>query len=134
MTRHGCLWLFFFTLLFNLPARAGEIPASGPLPDFDIELAASLIDQEHALLLDVRTREEFDQDHIQGAIFIPFQEFSQYLEEIARLTGGDKHRPIVLYCRTGRRAGLVKKVLLQEGYTMVTNLGGLKDWRRKYGG
>ncbi|MFH1964628.1 MAG: rhodanese-like domain-containing protein, partial [Acidobacteriota bacterium] len=82
---------------------------------------------------DIRTEAEFQLDHIKGSTFIPFLDFSRYLLRIEELTNGNRDCPIVLYCRTGRRAGIVKKVLLQEGYTRVTNMGGLNDWRDRNG-
>jgi phage shock protein E len=124
---------FFLTLtlfaLLSPQVFAGESGHDGGLPDYDLELASRLIKNGAALLLDIRTDEEFKIDHITGSTFIPFLNFTQYLLKISELTNGSKDCPIVLYCRTGRRAGIVKKVLLQEGYTQVTNMGGLKDWR-----
>lgn len=102
---------------------------TGPLPDFDCNLAESLLHEDNCILLDIRTEAEYQADHIKGAVFIPFLDFASYLERIAELTRGRKDCPMVLYCRTGRRAGIVKKVLVQEGYSRVTNMGGLKDWR-----
>ena len=118
--------------LFSFPVFAEENNSASPLPDFDLDLAYRLLHEENALLLDIRTEEEFQLDHIEGATFIPFLNFSQYLQSIEELTNGDKTRPIVLYCRTGRRAGIVKQVLLQEGYTRVTNMGGPGGWRSRF--
>ncbi len=118
--------------IFSFPVFAEESKAALPLPDFDLDLAYRLLHEENALLLDIRTEDEFQLDHIEGATFIPFLNFSQYLQRIEELTNGDKNRPIVLYCRTGRRAGIVKQVLLQEGYTQVTNMGGLGDWQSRF--
>ena len=122
------LTLTLFALLIP-QVFAVETGYEGGLPDYDLALASRLIKDGNALLLDIRTDEEFQIDHITGSTFIPFLNFPQYLLEISKLTNGKKDCPIVLYCRTGRRAGIVKKVLLQEGYTKVTNMGGLKDWR-----
>ncbi|MCA9706493.1 MAG: DUF1587 domain-containing protein [Myxococcales bacterium] len=49
-------------------------------------------------------------------------------DEIERLVGAAKHTPIVVYCRSGRRSGIAKQVLLEHGYTRVTNLGGMSAW------
>jgi len=45
--------------------------------------------------------------------------------------GGDKTKPIVVYCGSGRRAATAKEKLVAAGYTQVTNLGGIADWDRK---
>ncbi len=118
--------------LFSFRSFAEESNPASPLPDFDLDLAYRLLNEENALLLDIRTEAEFQLDHIEGATFIPFLDFSSYLLKIEELTNGDKNRPVIVYCRTGRRAGIVKKVLLQEGYTRVTNMGGLQDWRSRF--
>lgn len=47
-----------------------------------------------------------------------------------KLTSGDKNKPIVVYCKTGTRAARAKTILLEAGYTQVTNLGGIDDWYR----
>lgn len=129
MAKRRILLILTTFALFSSRIFAIESGGIGELPDFDLELASSLMKEENALLLDIRTEAEFQLNHIAGATFIPFLEFSKYLSKIEKLTNDDRNRPIVLYCRTGRRAGIVKKVLLQEGYTRVTNMGGLNDWR-----
>ena len=100
----------------------------GGLPDRDPALAYRLVTEEHALLLDVRTPQEYEQGHVPGAKNIPIQEFSGRLNEVEALVAGDKMHPIVLYCQGGGRAARAKKILLESGYTKVTNLGGLSDW------
>lgn len=133
MPERGILLVLAAVTLFSCQVFAVESENSGALPDFDLGLASRLLDEENGLLLDIRTEAEFQLGHITGATFIPFLEFSQYLSKIEKLPNNDRDRPIVLYCRTGRRAGIVKKVLLQEGYTRVTNMGGMKAWRNMNG-
>lgn len=99
----------------------------GPYADRDPALAKRLVDAG-ALLLDVRTPEEFASGHVEGAININHTDVPARLDEIRELVGGDLHKPIVVYCKSGRRAGIVKKELLDAGFDRVTNLGGLGDW------
>lgn len=120
---------------------AGEVDASpapaaaasddglpmGPYADRDPALAKQLV-EGGALLLDVRTPEEFAEGHVEGAINIDHTEVAGRLDEIRSLVGGDVHKPVVVYCKSGRRAGLVKQQLLDAGFDRVTNLGGLTDW------
>jgi phage shock protein E len=100
----------------------------GSLPDYDPALAYKLVTEEHALLLDVRTPQEYQQGHVPSAKNIPIQEFSSRLHEIEVLAGGDKTHPIVVYCESGGRAARAKRILAGAGFTKVTNLGGLRDW------
>ncbi|GMR15691.1 MAG: rhodanese-like domain-containing protein [Gammaproteobacteria bacterium] len=73
-----------------------------------------------ALLIDVRTKEEFDAGHIEGAINIPYQETNALMNAI----GTDKQRPVVVYCRSGKRAGRAKAALDENGYTNIFNATG----------
>ena len=77
-----------------------------------------------AIILDVRTREEFDKKHIPNALLVPIDD----------LRGGDfsklpdKSATILIHCRTGRRAEDAAKILVERGYTKVYEFGGLVDW------
>ena len=75
-----------------------------------------------ALLVDVRSPEEY-QTHVEGAVNIPYDNVKERLAEF----GEDKNREIVLYCKSGRRAGIAKTVLTGNGYTHVFNAGGYSD-------
>ena len=101
---------------------------TAPLPDRDPELAHRLVTDHGAILLDVRTQGEFDDGHIDAAKLIPHDQLASRMDEVRKLAGDDLGKPIVLYCRSGKRAGLAKQVLLDQGFTHVTNLGGYKDW------
>ena len=95
------------------------------LPDRDRALAHRLIEQENGLLLDVRTPEEFASGHPEGALNIPHDQVAARLAEL----GDDKDRPVVIYCMKGGRAGLAKDVLVANGFSKVTNVGGLSDYQ-----
>lgn len=99
----------------------------GPYPDRDVALAKQLV-EGGALLLDVRSAEEFAGGHIDGAINIPHTQIDERIEEIVEMQAGDLHRPIVLYCRSGHRAGLAKRALENAGFDRLSNFGGLDDW------
>ncbi len=117
------------------PAEGGPAPAASPesapaagLPDRDPALAHRLVEQEGAILLDVRSEEEFAEGHIENAHNIPHDQVPDRLDEIEQLLGGDKSTPIVVYCRSGHRAGIAKESLVGSGFSAVTNLGGKDDW------
>ena len=80
-----------------------------------------------ALIIDVRTRPEYDTGHISGAILIPYDVIG---EQVADHTT-DKQQQIVLYCRSGRRAGIAQQQLRKMGYEHVENAGGLAEARRR---
>ena len=70
-------------------------------------------------LIDVRTAEEYSVEHVVGAKNIEFQ---QIVPEVSKL-GIGKQEPILLYCRSGRRAEIARQALMQEGFQQVINLG-----------
>ena len=76
------------------------------------------------VILDVRTQEEFDEAHIDGAILIPDYEIADKAESILK----DKDQLILVYCRSGRRSKLAAEALVKLGYTNVKEFGGIIDW------
>ena len=77
-----------------------------------------------ALLVDVRSPEEFAAGHVEGARNIPYDQVERRLVEF----GNDTHREIVLYCGSGRRAGLAQETLKAHGFTRSFNAGGYDAW------
>ena len=80
----------------------------------------ALIADANVQLLDVRTRDEFDEGHIAGAMLADVNE-SNFVEQAMSML--DKQRPVAVYCRSGRRSARAASQLTEQGYT-VTNLGG----------
>ena len=72
-----------------------------------------------ALVVDVRSEEEFQERHLPGAINIPLGRLG---DEIAR-RAPDKEQAILLHCLSGTRSGMAKARLKQMGYRKVFNLG-----------
>ena len=89
--------------------------------------AAEVIANLDPVILDVRTRREFDSGHIEGAILIPVQEIQRRHGELAE----HKNDPVFIYCRSGNRSTVAAKVLIDAGFTQIINLRpGIKDWVR----
>ena len=77
---------------------------------------------EGGQLIDVRSAVEFNQGSLDGAVNMPIESF-QYLKD-----GIDNSKPVLLYCRTGARSGMVKNYLDQLGFDQVHNIGGLRQF------
>ncbi len=75
-----------------------------------------------AVLVDVRTKEEFKMGRIPGSVNVPLNKLSQ-IEQHA-----DKDTPIFLYCLNGARAERALKRLRRKGYTRAVCLGGVKGY------
>ena len=79
-----------------------------------------------ALILDVRTPEEFATSHVPNAVNIPHTELASRISEL----DVEKTSPIVVYCERGFRAGRAESVLLEAGYQKVLHLeGDMRAWR-----
>lgn len=78
---------------------------------------------EKALLIDVRTEQEWNQGHLEGALLIPYETIGAAIEKVAP----DRKTKIYLYCRSGRRSGIALDTLKKLGYENVSNEGSLKS-------
>ena len=77
------------------------------------------------VVLDVRTAQEFQQGHIQGAMNIDV-EGTSFESEIAKL---DKGTTYALYCQSGRRSGVASQIMSKSGFTSLFNLqNGIQSW------
>jgi len=77
--------------------------------------------EEGALVIDVRSTEEFESGHLDGAVHVPFEDTNALVDAI----GANKDRPVVLYCGSGRRAETAREALGEAGYEQVHNASGL---------
>jgi len=80
----------------------------------------------NALILDVRTPDEYGSSHVPGAVNVPHGEVAERLAEL----GTNRDRPVIVYCESGRRAGLAEAVLVEAGFSDVRHLeGDMRAWR-----
>ena len=82
--------------------------------DFTQEEATEIYERTNALLIDVRTPEEYRENHIEGAVNIPVYEIDNLKNEIIA-----PNKVILVYCKTGKRSKIVKQILIQNGYKNV---------------
>ncbi len=81
-------------------------------------------------ILDVRTAEEFAEGHIPQATNIALDEVAAKLADITKLSK-DQSVPVVVYCRSGRRAGLALDILQSNGFTNIYHLeGDMNGWEK----
>ncbi|HSC68552.1 MAG TPA: rhodanese-like domain-containing protein [Cellvibrio sp.] len=72
------------------------------------------------LWIDVRTADEFNAGHIEGAAHIPYDEIAARISEVT----ADKNTLLHLYCRSGNRSGIAQQILQSMGFTNAVNEGG----------
>lgn len=81
---------------------------------------------DNAVLLDVRTKEEYNESHIEQSINVPLQE----IDGIENLIP-DKNTPIFAYCYSGSRSDSAVRFLKSHGYTQAVNIGGISSYKGK---
>lgn len=93
--------------------------------DVSQNIAWALIDKKAAVVIDVRTPQEYAQGHVPGAYNIPLQEIEKSTE-LNAIKEADV--PVLLYCRSGRRSGIAGEYLYKQGFKKVMNFGGVITW------
>mgnify|MGYP001622892399 FL=1 len=86
--------------------------------------AKKLMDTTNCKILDVRTREEFEESHIDNAILLPLDEINEKVEKVFQ----DKNETILVYCRSGVRSKQASHIMAEKGYTNILEFGGIIDW------
>ena len=76
-----------------------------------------------AILLDVRSQDEYDERHINGSTLIPVAELESRLNELP-----DKGAVIIVYCRAGARSASACDILITNGYTNVRDMQSVDNW------
>ena len=97
-----------------------EVPANDPA-----ETTTTPSSEAVSIVIDVRSKEEFDGGHIDDAVHIPHTEIADKIADVTE----DKEATIVVYCAAGRRAGIAKTKLEELGYKNVENGGGIDDMK-----
>ena len=91
----------------------------------DQETAKEMMKKDDGhVILDVRSKKEYDAGHIPGAISIPNEDIGS--EKPDKLP--DSAQVILVYCRSGNRSRQASQKLAELGYTNVYDFGGINDW------
>lgn len=98
--------------LFLLTGCATE---EGSITDINCNKMKELMKDSKTVLLDVRSKEEYDEGHLDKAENRPLTQIDEL--DI------DKKTPIIVYCKSGVRSGEAAKMLLEMGYIHIYNLG-----------
>ena len=82
------------------------------------EEAHALTRSREAVLIDVRSQEEWEADHVEGSIHIPWHDLR------TRYTELDPAQQYIIMCRGGQRASIAVSILKRHGFDRIYNLGG----------
>ena len=112
--------LLFATILISAIYCSDDAEADGI---GKITATPYLLDKVKAdewLLIDVRSPQEYADGHIPGAINMPHEQIDEYVEQLSDA----RDKPIIIYCRSGRRAIMAMQILEQQAFTDVNHLEG----------
>lgn len=84
----------------------------------------SKVNNENAVLIDIRDANEFKSGHITNAINIPHSQLGNRTDELKSYEG----QPLVLVCKDGQRSGMAGKTLQQQGLKVFRLGGGILEW------
>jgi rhodanese-related sulfurtransferase len=127
MKSKNLLILFLILIITTLSACSSKDDTSASeYSKITAKEAKERMDKDSAItILDVRSEEEFNTGHIEGAILIPDTDILGKASE----TLTDKSATILVYCRSGRRSALAAADLVELGYSNVYDFGGIIDWK-----
>ncbi|MDX2163563.1 MAG: rhodanese-like domain-containing protein [bacterium] len=105
----------------------GQVEASKQFfPSVSPEGAQRLIDEQHALVIDVRAAGEYAEGHIPGALNLPYGLLADHLAALPQ------DRPLIVHCQSGVRSQIAMSLLLKHGFTHAVNLaGGYAAWQHQ---
>lgn len=89
------------------------------------EKAKEMMDNSDVIILDVRTKEEYDSGHITNAILLNVEEIN---EDTAKEVIPSKESTVLVYCRSGKRSKRASEALAKLGYSAVYEFGGINTW------
>ncbi len=117
MTRRALLGFKVASLILALPL---VLAACGPKGRYQNVAPEELYRAlgSGAVVVDVRTPEEFAQGHVPGAVNLPLEAVAQWADTLP------KDRPVYLYCRSGNRSQKAAEYLKNKGYTNLYNVEG----------
>jgi rhodanese-related sulfurtransferase len=133
----GTLFVAFSTLALAGAEPARAVPTPAATAPATAAVVATPMSQEvliqhqtqhpdHLYVLDVRTPQEYAEGHVPGAVNVPYDQLASRLAEVP------KDKDVVLYCKSGRRAGIAADVLAANGYKRLSHLeGDMNAWVEK---
>lgn len=82
-------------------------------------------DNPNFIIIDIRTREEFEAGHLENAVLIDYYA-ENFRDEIGKQ---DRNKTYLEYCRTARRSTLALEIFKELGFKDVLNMtGGITEW------
>ncbi|MFC1653494.1 rhodanese-like domain-containing protein [Patescibacteria group bacterium] len=111
------------------PSESGNgeiLGESVPVENIDNDITKAIRKQknDNVVILDVRTTQEYEEEHVVGAVNWDVERIKK--DEFPEIP---KDFEIYIYCRSGNRADQALILMENEGFESVVNIGGLRDWK-----
>jgi rhodanese-related sulfurtransferase len=114
--------LSFIVLLMACPVAKADMNEADSISP---KQASEMYADQKAVIVDVREDNEWNEQHIPGAIHIPLAQLNEHFPELKQY----KDSPVITQCRTGRRSAQALDVLKSAGFSKVYNMdGGIMAW------
>lgn len=115
-------------LLAALLATTAAFAADTTAPKISATEAAKLVESGKAVLVDCREPAEWKESGVaEPAVLLPKSDFDGEQKQWKEFLAQNKGKQVLVYCRSGGRAGTVASALAKQGVN-AANVGGLKDW------
>lgn len=96
-------------------------------PRLSVHELTNAVNNDNAIILDIRNNEEFRAGHIVDAINIPYTEVKERLETLNKY----RDRQIVIVDKIGQHAGTVSRQLTSDGFNTTRLRGGISEWQQQ---
>ena len=115
----------FIAIIFSLFTGFAMANTSNDISQQNLQKIMTSAPKNTVVLLDVRTPEEYAEGHVPGAINIDYRQIKNNLAKLLPY----KDDTVIVYCRSGYRAGIAKKILAKNGFTKLRHLSGdMNGW------
>lgn len=113
-----------FVVVASLLAQ--DLMVNGGKGSVDAKGATDLINNQNAVVIDVRPSSDFNNGHIINAKNIPMSSFNSQIDKLQK----HKNKPIIISCRSGAQSASACRMLRKQGFENVFNLtGGILSWQ-----
>ena len=121
------MWKFYLSIVLLLTGCMYLQPKQNSMSDLSQkEWTNALVEHPEAVVLDVRTEDEFESGHIPNALNIDLSMGPGFIDEVNAL---DKNKSYYVYCRSGARSAQAIQVMRDLGFSETYNLiGGILEW------
>lgn len=116
--------IIVLSALLLLVCGCGTKMQEGEIKQITCDEKESILENDKAMLIDVREEEEYKENHLEKAINIPYEKIVETLDTYGTI---DLNVPIIVYCKSGTRSSIAAESLKNAGYKHIYNLGAMSN-------